>query len=343
MSAFKVCIIGCGSIATHYHGPAYARYAGTHPDLQQVACCDVDESRAIQFRQRFGFARHFTDFSAMLDAEHPDAVCLAVPPLLTARIASDVLRRGIPLLMEKPPGLTVQEVDTLIAAARATRTPNLVAFNRRYTPLVVRLKEWLAQHCPGGIQHVRYDFTRIGRTDADFSTTAIHGIDTARHIAGSDYAHVHFHYQPLPSVDSSTVNVYMDCTFTSGATAHLAFCPVAGAVTERATVYAHDQTFALHLPIWNGFDAPGRLQHIHKGTLVADETGPVVSGSADDMVLNGFYAENAAFFDDVRTGRCPAGDVRSARQSVAIAQWMRERRADYSADHSEWDAQSLYP
>ena len=330
MSTFKVCSIGCGSIAVGYHGPALARYAGIHPDIELAACCDIDAVKAEAFRQRFGYTHSYTDYRAMLDMERPDAVCLAVPPPFTCEIGCEIMQRGLPLLMEKPPGLSVNEVDRLISVADKMRVPNQVAFNRRYTPLIQRLKSFLVEHCPSGVQHLRYDFTRVGRTDTDFSTTAIHGIDTARFIAGSDYAHIHFHYQEFPDLGSTVANVFMDCVFASGITAHLEFCPVTGAVTERATVYALDHSFYLQLPIWSGYDAPGQLQHVHQGVVVSDETGPQVSGSDEDMILNGFYAENEAFLDAIRDGQHPAGDVRTARQSVEVAQYIRERRSEYT-------------
>jgi predicted dehydrogenase len=327
MSHIKLCSIGCGGIAFGYHGPSLVRYAGLHPDVELAACCDVDATKAERFSAQFGYARHYTDYQAMLDAEHPDAVFLAVPPPYTSAVGCAILQRGFPLFLEKPPGLTTEEVDRLISAAG--NTPNQVAFNRRYTPLVRRLKALLNAACPAGIQHLRYDFTRVNRTDADFSTTAIHGIDTARCIAGADYAEITFRYQELPQFGPAVANVYLEGSFVSGATVHLEFCPVSGAVTERATIYAHEHSFYLHLPIWNGFDAPGRLQHVRNGVLTTDETGPQVSGSSEEIILNGFYAENESFLEDLRAGRHPAGDLTTGRQSVAIAQCIRERRSIY--------------
>jgi myo-inositol 2-dehydrogenase / D-chiro-inositol 1-dehydrogenase len=324
--SFRICLIGCGGIATGYHGPSYARYAETHPDFVRAACCDSDESRAAAYREQFGFARSYADFAAMLSAERPDAVCLAVPPQLTCALGCEILRLGYPLLMEKPPGLTTTETDRLIAAADASGAPNQVAFNRRYTPLLRRMKRY---YSPAKLQHLRYDFTRVGRTDPDFSTTAIHGIDTARFIASCDYERLNFHYQELPHLGPGVANIYVDGAFTSGATVQLNFLPVAGAVSERATLVAPDQTVYLHLPIWNGFDAPGSLQLAYKGKLAVSESGPENTGSTEDFMLNGFYAENATFFGDLQAGRRPECDLRSARQSVEVAQCIRERHASY--------------
>lgn len=327
---FKVCAIGCGNLANYCHGPSYARYAASHPDTELVACCDLDETKAIRFRERFGFSRHYTDLERMLRAESPDAVCLIVPVALTCELSCIILGMGYPLLTEKPPGRTTEEIDRMIHAADASGAAAQVAFNRRYTPLVRELKRLLSESvAPSQIQHVRYDLTRVGRTDADFSTTAIHGIDAARFLADSDYAGVRFHYQVLPELGPTIANIYMDCTFVSGATAHLSFCPLAGVVVERATLHAHDHTFYLSLPMWNALDTPGRLQHLEKGELKLKVSGLDISEGGEQFELNGFYGENACFFDDIRNGRRPAGDLRCARQSVEVAQCVRERRSEY--------------
>ncbi len=328
--ALRVCTIGCGHIATGYHGPSYVRYVATHPDTELVACCDVDEARASAFRERYGFARHYCDYEQMIVREHPDAVCMMVSVDHTCEVACRVLRFGIPLMTEKPPGRTTEELDKMIAAARVSGAPTQVAFNRRYLPLGRALKSQLAT-LPGQIQHIRYDMTRIARADPDFSTTAIHSIDAVRHLMSSDYARIQFHYQDLPEFGPTVANIYMDCLLTSGATAHLNFCPVSGVVVERASVYTVDHTFFLNIPIWNGFDTPGKLLHLEKGVVLTDVDGITLSGSDEDYVLSGFYAENASFLDDVRAGCRPVGDLASARQSVEVAQCIRDRAPEYRA------------
>ena len=325
--SFRICTIGCGGIATGRHGPSYARYAATHSDTELVACCDLDGARAIAFRDSFGFARHYTDLDAMLSAEKPDAVCLVAPVPKTCELSCRIMSSGYPLLMEKPPGNNVDETDRMIAAADASGSPTQVAFNRRHAPLVRRLKELLPE--PAGIQHVRYEVVRVNRAEPDFSMTAIHGIDAARFLAGSDYAEVAFRFQEMPQHGPGVCNIFMDCTFESGASGHLSFCPVAGATMERGAVHAHDQTFMLQFPAWRAPDGSGRLVHHVKREQALVVTGEDLPGAQDEFVSEGFYGENESFFDDVRSGRRPAGDLRNARQSVEIAQCIRERRAEW--------------
>src|SRR4051812_16750414 len=139
-------MIGCGEHAGIAHGPAQKRYAAQHADVVLAACCDVDASRAERHRARFGFARAYTDIVTMLETERPDAAVLAVPVEWTLKLAALVFEAGVPLLLEKPPGRTVAEVDALIAAAGGDGrrpVPHQVAFNRRFTPVVQQARRRL--------------------------------------------------------------------------------------------------------------------------------------------------------------------------------------------------------
>ncbi len=324
--AFTLCTIGCGSIATQAHGPSYVKYAAEHPETVLAACCDLNAERAETFRARFGFQRSYTDFAAMLEREKPDAVCLIAPVELTCELACRVLERGFPLMMEKPPGQSVEEIDRMIAAADAADAPTQAAFNRRTMPLILRLRRLLeTEVAPGAVRHLRIEFTRVGRSDPDFSTTAIHGIDTARFLAGSDYREIRLRYQPLPHLGKGVANVALDALFQNGVTGHLQFCPTAGETAERITVQADDQTFHLHLPIWGALDYPGRLRHLRKNASLLDTPCEVAVNGGEGFVVNGFYGEVAAFLDAVRAGARPTPDLKESRQSVAVMESYRLR------------------
>ena len=326
----RLATVGCGEHATGSHGPSLALYAARHPGTELVACCDLDPGKAERYRARFGFARAYTDLRRMLDTERPDAVSLVAPVELTCELACLMLEWGFPLLLEKPPGRTVAEVDRMIAAAGGVA--HQVAFNRRFVPLVRELKRELDAHiAPAELQHVRYEMTRVDRREPDFSTTAIHGVDAVRYLAGSDYAEVRFHYQPLPGAGPGVANVFLDAVMASGATAQLAFCPVAGAVVERAAVHARDHSFYLHVPMWEGFDAPGRLLHLERGRAKRDQTGEGEAEAAPPFVQGGFYGEYVAFLQAVGGGRPPSPSLAETRQSVAVAQCIRERKPAYRA------------
>jgi myo-inositol 2-dehydrogenase/D-chiro-inositol 1-dehydrogenase len=325
----KLGLVGCGEHARVAHGPSLARCARERGDLELAACCDLDRPRAEAFAREFGFARSFSDPEDLLDAERPDAVVVVVPVARTLAVASRVLERGIPLLLEKPPGETTADVDRLVAAAESSGrvVPHQVAFNRRYAPLVRELRRRVLE--TGPVQHLHYEMTRVERRDSDFSTTAIHGLDCVRYLAGGDYAEARFRYRELPELGPGVANIFVDAVMETGATAHLAFCPVAGVMVERASVHAHGESFYLHVPMWSGVDAPGRLWRHHAGTRVDEVDGARVGDGTALFELGGFYAETAAFLDALAASRAPSPSLRESRQSVEMAEQIRGRRSEY--------------
>lgn len=324
-TTFKIAVIGCGWVSMDCHGPAYARYAQTHPGVELTACCDLDAQKADQLGERFGFLRRYRDFQQMLQTEKPDAVCLNVPPEATCSIGCAILEGGYPLLCEKPPGISVDEVDALLAAATRSGATHQVAFNRRFMPLVVELKRQLSGQA---VQSVEILMARHRRLELDFTTTAVHVIDLARSLLDSDFEAVHFRYSQHEVSGQRLTNYFVDGRLVSGSTARISIYPATGMNVERATVYCADQTFSLACS--NGLDAPGWLRCYQENRLLSQVDGAQLAGSTESYLLNGFYAEDEAFFDAVQAGKPPHNDLRSALQSVAIMQAMRERKNSFS-------------
>jgi len=325
--SFKICFVGCGNISSAVHGPSCRRYAELNPGVELAACCDIIESKAALFSEKFGFSRYYTDLERMLDIEKPQAVCLVSPIPLTAGLSCKIMDMGYPLIMEKPPGFDSNETREMIRTAQKKNVPNQVAFNRRYVPLMRELKKLVdGNKRDGGYMNIHFHMLRVEIKEPDFSMTAIHGIDAVKFLAGEEYRHVSFRYQELsyPGV----VNIHLDCEFKSGALATLDFLPVSGTSVERLEICTDDNTFYLNMA--EGPDKSGKLIHMKINDKILEIEGAQYCGSDEKFILNGFYDENASFFDDIRNGRKPAGDIQSALQSVEIAECIRNRAKGYT-------------
>lgn len=321
---FKICLIGCGYMTRDGHGPSCAQYARSHADTVLAACCDINLEAAQAVCGRFGFQRAYTDYIEMVEKEQPDVVLVITPVTLTAPISIELLNRKIPVFLEKPPGMDPEQAKAIHEAAIRNNTPARVAFNRRYMPLVQALKEEL-NRLALPVLDVDCMFVRSGRTDADFSTTAIHGIDLVSHLAGSDYDTVRFHYQDIVVNEKPVVNTKMSAVMQNGTTASLTFQPCGGCVVERITVTLPGHTMFLELPVWGGMDTPGRLV-CTRGKTVYN----TICGDKETMhESNGFYDESAGFFDALRAGKRPDSDVISGAASVAISHCMRQKKGEY--------------
>ena len=62
MTQLKVAVIGCGSIAKHRHIPEYL----AHPEIELVAVCDINETRAKEMAQEHGIPTYYTDYQDLL-------------------------------------------------------------------------------------------------------------------------------------------------------------------------------------------------------------------------------------------------------------------------------------
>ena len=327
---FKICIVGCGWMSAIGHAPACKLYEQLHPGAKLVACCDIMEEKAMEYRQKFDIPTYYTDMDKMLDMEKPDAVCLIVPVHLTAELTCKILAKGYPVIAEKPPGATPEECRKMIEAAKGI--PNAVSFNRRYMPLVKKavamIDEWGG---PSYIMDIRYRMVRVRRNEPDFSSTAIHGIDLVKHIAGAPYKHIDIRYKNLPQYGETVANYHLNGEMENGIVVNLDFLPVSGIVTERLEINTHRGMIYLNLTVGEGTcDHPGTLTHFENGKQVLTIRGTEEDENAPVHVLGGFYDENADFFNDVRNGKIPVGDIASGLQSVEVAESIKNRQAAYT-------------
>lgn len=322
----KICTIGCGPHAHSVHGPAQRKYAATHSATTLAGCCDLDKTRAQSYAQQFGFQHSYSNWEEMIAHEKPDAVGIVLPPQYLAKVAVPLLEEGVPLLLEKPPGLTEQMLDVLIEAARLGGGKNLVAFNRRYTPLLEKgLRILEANVSPKDVLQIDYDMVRYDRRDPDFSITAIHAIDAALFLARSPYVSARFDFRELPQIGPTIAAVSMNAVCESGTRVRCNFQPVAGAVLERMTIHAISHTLTISLPMWNSFDSPGLLRHWKNDQLIYTVKGDELGSGTEMFELCGFYDETVAFYEAVRHGLPMSPSLEETRHQIVLMEKYRAR------------------
>lgn len=323
---FKICVVGCGYMAKEGHGPAYAKYAAAHEGVILAGCCDLDRAKAEEFQQAFGFQKAYTDYGGMLDEMQPDVVCLLSSVQATCPLALGILKRGFALLLEKPPGKNREEIEAINRQAEEKQLPVRTAFNRRYTPLILKMKQMMSGE---KIYHITYQMYRYNRRDADFSTTAIHAIDAVKYIAGADYAQAGFHFQELPQYGDQVANVYLQGQMENGIAAQITLVPMGNAVVERITVNTDQATYFVELPFWKNPDSPGHLRRVVANQVTDDISGADLVDRCEMFEESGFYEENRIFFDQLRHNAPRTNDLPSAIQSVEMADCIRRRIPEY--------------
>lgn len=134
MGELRVAIVGFGKIARDQHVPAIAATDGV--TLAAVA------SRHASLPG----VPHFATIEDLLRGGPAiDAVALCTPPQVRRQQAVAALKAGKHVLLEKPPGATVSELDPLIALASAQRRTLFATWHSRCAPAVEPARAWLAE------------------------------------------------------------------------------------------------------------------------------------------------------------------------------------------------------
>ncbi|GGN08295.1 oxidoreductase [Lentzea pudingi] len=137
----RAAIVGTGGIASA-HAEAL-RAAGDRVEL--VAVVDVDAERASAFAEEWGVPRVHPTSTALLDAEALDVVHVCTPPRHHVPLALECLAADVHVLVEKPPAMSLSEIDVLIAAERASAGRVATVFQHRFGPAAVRLRRLVSE------------------------------------------------------------------------------------------------------------------------------------------------------------------------------------------------------
>ncbi len=141
----KLCsaLVGCGTIAP-VHLAALKELAVS----EIVALCDVKEERALALRDRYAKdARVFTDFSAMLrEMPEIDAVHICTPHYLHTPMAIEALEAGKHVFLEKPVGISEEDIARLKAAEKAAKGKLCVCFQNRFNDTTAAIDRLVARY-----------------------------------------------------------------------------------------------------------------------------------------------------------------------------------------------------
>lgn len=121
-------IIGCGRIA-----PRHADSLADISDAQLVQVCDVIESRARAFAERYKVT-YCLDYHEVLENPDIDIVNICTPSGTHAEMTIAALKAGKHVITEKPMAMSVADADRMIAAAKTANRKLCIILQNRYNP-----------------------------------------------------------------------------------------------------------------------------------------------------------------------------------------------------------------
>ncbi|NNL66147.1 MAG: Gfo/Idh/MocA family oxidoreductase, partial [Myxococcales bacterium] len=135
-----VAFLGAGNYARSVLLPALQRAGGT----RRLALVTATGASARRSAERFDFARCGTDPEQALADPEVDLVFVTTRHDTHARLAAAALRAGKSVWLEKPVGLSPDEVEQVVQAADETGGLLTVGYNRRFSPHARAVREHFA-------------------------------------------------------------------------------------------------------------------------------------------------------------------------------------------------------
>jgi len=130
--ALRVGIVGL--VHGHVHGfLAQARHS---PEIDIVGVAEPDAALLSQAAARYGFDRSilFADLDEMLQKVHPQAVLVYTNTYDHRRVVEICARRGVPVVMEKPLAVSLEDALAMEKAAHAGKIQVLVNYETSWYP-----------------------------------------------------------------------------------------------------------------------------------------------------------------------------------------------------------------
>ena len=132
-------------------------------EVQPYAIAARDSARAQALAGRYGFAKSFAGYEALLADPAVDVVYIgSIHPLHAQHIRAALLA-GKHVLCEKPIALNAGEIDALIAARDRNKVLISEAFMVTYSPVWRKVRALLAEGAIGRLRHVQGAFTYFNR------------------------------------------------------------------------------------------------------------------------------------------------------------------------------------
>lgn len=307
----RICLIGYGNIARKHIEVLRALGA------EIVASCNRSEKGNTAARGEGNIPTTYTNYMEMVEKEKPDAILNCVSIMEVGNVTKELMPLGIPMLIEKPAGISVAQVKELIALQEKYGTPIQVALNRRHYSIFNKAVKSL-----GGTKNI--DMISVewserpvrARDEKGYSDKmveamligySIHGLDLLNYYSGG--------IKEFHPVTSSRKGEYYHW--------NMAFT----GVSEQGVITNFSNSWGSPVPWRVVMYSKGRrlefapLETCRVYTDGQKEVGTITADEHDETYKAGFYKQAEHFFELLKTGKAsPKYDLKSSLRSTEIAE-----------------------
>jgi predicted dehydrogenase len=157
MKHHKIGLVGCGPRGIHL----VREMVSGRENVKLAAIADPREDRRETCRQMYGLPSDscFHDYKDLLANRENlgvNAIVIASNVATHAEIACACIEAGIPIYLEKPMAMTIEQAREIVKLAKRAKVPVQVGFNLRYAPFFIRLHDLVASGEIGTILSIEW-------------------------------------------------------------------------------------------------------------------------------------------------------------------------------------------
>ncbi|SDJ00717.1 Predicted dehydrogenase [Pseudomonas flavescens] len=185
----RIALIGAGIM-----GRQHLQHLRQLPDA--TLCAIVDPGPQAKQLAQADNVPCFSDLQSLLECRLAEAVIVANPNAAHVTTALRCVEAGLPVLLEKPVGVNLNEVRELVTAVERSGVPVLVGHHRRHNPLIGKARELLQSGVLGRLTTVTA-LWQLQKPDSYYEvawrrepgagmllTNLIHDLDLLRYLCG---------------------------------------------------------------------------------------------------------------------------------------------------------------
>ena len=231
--------IGIGMIGYAFMGKAHSNGYKKLPYIMYpppaipilVNIAGRTEKSVAEAARRYGFKRYCTDWRDLVADDEVQVLDNGGPNNLHAEPTIAAVEAGKHVICEKPLGRTPEESKAMWKAAESAGVKHMAAFNYRFVPAIIQVRELIQDGALGEIYHFRArycqewimdpQFPRVWRLDKSVAGSGVlgdlgaHIVDVGEPKAVNGLLKTFIKERPLPDDPSRTGSVDVDDAFVS--------------------------------------------------------------------------------------------------------------------------------
>ncbi|MGH2370040.1 MAG: Gfo/Idh/MocA family protein, partial [Chloroflexota bacterium] len=222
---------------------------------------------------------------------------------------------GAHVFLEKPPGCTLEDVEALLAAARAADRQGFVGFQRRHAHVTTEALRRIGERGPVTLCVAEFHKDLVGSGPPPYGVTtlwddAVHAVDFARFLRGGEVTAVHAyadrHFADWPNSFNALIR------FSTGATALLTANRSAGARFMRFEAHGREITDYMD-------DFPSGLRIVaDDGAVVETLTARELARSDVTQVYDGVLEMHRHFLACARANTPATSSLEDALETMRL-------------------------